>query len=136
MAITRNINDDNTLSYLFSRNEKDENKKISQLAEAVDNKFGSLFLVKKFTRTNYSSIAAGAIADVSIPYTVPAGYTPVGVVGIGGGNNGHLHYCDLVIQSDTNITIWAKNTAASAVTPSQLRADVLFIRSDCVTVNR
>ena len=88
------------------------------------------FIVKRFTRTNYSSIPAGSVQNLSIPITTPSGYKAAGVVGFGGSGNGNIQFCDFNVSSDTDVSLWGRNNSGSAVTPAQLRVDVLFIRTD------
>ena len=150
--ISRNINDDSTLSYLFRQitdwlkfrkggkgaaigkaAERDNELDIGNWKLRCGNLNVPLFKVIRFTRTSLPSIAAGQCVDVSIDYTAPAGYTAIGVVGMGGSNNGTLAYCDFNINTGYKATVWARNNSSSAVTPTQIRVDILFVLTEAIS---
>lgn len=150
--ITRNINDDSTLSYLFRQitdwlkfrkggkgaafgkaAERDNELDIGNWKLTCGNLNVPLFKVIRHTKTGIPTINAWTTVNVSITITPQAGYTPIGVVGFGGSNNGNLAYCDCDVSGSTVVSFWARNNSSSAVTPNYLFVDVLFVLSETVS---
>ena len=101
-----------------------QTKEIAKLNEKLDKPF-----LKKlrFERTEFTALAANTCSDTSITIETPEGYTPIGVVGVGGSGNAKLSYCDMKVESNTSVSLWANNTTSSAITPSKIYVDVLFM---------
>ena len=119
-GLSVDLNDTNTLRYLLNK----QTKEIAGLKATLDKPF-----LKKlrFERTGFSALAANTCTNTGITIETPDGYTPIGVVGVGGNGNSKLSYCDFNVASNTSVTFYTNNTTSSAITPTRLFVDVLFM---------
>ena len=87
----------------------------------------TLIVTQKFSVNNSTPIAVGAYSYFIIPISKP-GYTPVGIVGVGGSGTGKLSLMEFTIAG-SNAMIYYMNNTGSALTPSRIDAHILFVKS-------
>lgn len=105
---------------------KDGNGNIlSDMVKADD--LDALIVTQKLSVNNSTPIAAGAYSYFIIPISKP-GYTPVGIVGVGGSGTGKLSLMEFTIAG-SNAMIYYMNNTGSALTPLRIDAHILFVKS-------
>lgn len=87
----------------------------------------TLIVTQKFSVNNSTPIAVGAYSYFIIPISKP-GYTPVGIVGVGGSGTGKLSLMEFTIAG-SNALIYYMNNTGSALTPLKIDAHILFVKS-------
>lgn len=98
---------------------------VSQLNDDLD----SLIVVENFSVNNSTSIASGNYQGFQIPISKP-GYTPVGIVGVGGLGTDDLSIMSFTIPiSGSTASIYYMNNTGRALKPLRIDAKILFVKS-------
>lgn len=88
----------------------------------------SLIAYQECTLNNSDSIAANSYKQFNIDIT-KSGYTPIGVMGFSGSGTGKLAVMEFYIASATTAVVYLTNSTSAAITPTQMKVKILYIKS-------
>ena len=91
----------------------------------------TLFKTKKFTNSSSVTISSGSASERTFSVAL-SGYTPVGIIQVGGSGTTGTGFIDVTL-SGTTVSLWISNPSSSSKTVSSTFVVVLYIKDGYVS---